>query len=308
LEAQSAGNLEIIERVIKNIRLGGSTNMYDGIEMGYKEILKNYNNKITNRIIVLSDAMTNTGVVDPEEMIKKSSTYNQENDIDFVMIGVGLDFNHQLTRQIADNGKNQIHFIHDTDDIKKVFMEEVSAILFSVAKDPILEITFEEGMEIQEIYGYQPRYGENKITIPLNKINAGLTQVIMTKFKIVNPEHEHLCLRTKLTYHDIAKNETVVLQQKIELTPLGGWQQKNVDMLADPEVKKNYHIADMALCLKQMAEAFSINKICAARKKLNERIQQVRTAYSSEMDTDIRYMLNILETYNGRLQLLANND
>jgi len=308
LASQSAGDLPNVEAAIKSIRLGGSTNMYDAIVLSYEEILKQYSPDITNRIIVLTDAITNTGVVDPEEMIVKSSKYHAENEIDFAMIGVGVDFNHELTRQIADNGKNQIHFIHNADDIKKVFIDEVSALLSPVARNPILEIELEEGLELQELYGYQPQFGKNKITIPLNKMNAGLTQVVMARFKVVNPTHEHLCLRAKLSYYDIAKKKDVVQKQKIELTPTNGWQSNTIDMLADLEVKKNFRIAEMALCLKNMAEAFAINKACVARRTLNENIQKVRSAYPTEMDTDVAYMLKILETYNERLQLLARND
>jgi len=308
LEAQSAGNLKVIESVIKNIRLGGSTNMYDGIRMSYEETLKNYKADQTNRIIVLTDAMTNTGVVDPEEMITKSEKYHKDYEIDFVMIGVGVDFNYALTRQIADNGKNQIHFIHNSDDIKKVFIDEVSAILSPVAKNPVLEVTFEEGLELERLYGYQPRHGNQKFSIDLKNMNAGLTQVVMAKFKVVNPKHEHLCLRAKLTYYDIQKRETVTLKQKIELTPLSGWQNEALNPLVDLEVKKNYTIAEMALCLKDMADAFAINKACVARRTLDETIQQVNSEYANEKDTDVQYMLKILETYVGRLQLLANND
>ena len=270
LEAQPASNIKAIESAIKNIRLGGSTNMYDGIVMGYEEILKNYQEGRTNRIIVLTDAMTNTGIVDPEQMIVKSSKYHKDYDIDFAMIGVGIDFNNKLTRQIADNGKNQIHFIHNADDIKKIFIDEVGAILYPVAKDPVLKITFEEGMELEQLYGYQPSYGENKITIHLNKMNAGLTQVVMAKFKVVNPTHEHLCLRTKLTYYDITKNESVVLNQKIELTPTNGWNNESIDMLTDLEVKKNYRIAEMALCLKKWPKLFQLIKLVLPAKHLTK--------------------------------------
>ncbi len=307
LQAQSVSNMSIIESAIRSIRLGGSTNLHDGISKGYQEILKNYSTEMTNRIIILTDALTNTGVVDPEEIIKANIEYKKERQIDFAMIGVGVDFNYALSRQITANGKNQIHFINDADDIKKIFIDEVESLLSPVAYDPVLEIEFGDQLELVEVFGYEPNYGKQHLTMNLNNMNAGLTQVVLLKVKARSGDGD-LKVKTRLKYYDVAKRKKLEIKESVALNAVNDWGRTAEDILKEPEVRRNFAIAEMAVCLKDMAEAFAINKACVARKRLTETTQKVNQEFAVEMDPDVKRMLDILQTYLDRLTVLANVD
>ncbi len=303
LPAQSASNIAIIEQAINKIQLGGSTNMHDGIISGYKETLKNYKKDKTNRVIILTDAITNTGVVDPEEIIKNTEPYNKEYNIDFAMIGVGVDFNYSLSRQMTSNSKTQIHFVNDADDIKKVFIDEVESLLAPVAKSPVLTIELPSGIELVQLYGYQPVINNQTIEINLNNIDAGLTQVVLGKVKLKNGIKKKNQLKASLSFNDIKKKSKVTLDATADLVQ--SKSQSLVDNLKDEDVKKNFMIAHMAQQLREMATLYAANDPQKAKDLLDITIGDVKKIFFGTTDEDIRRMLKILENYSGNLNTLA---
>lgn len=304
LPTQNVTNSAKIQEAISNIHLGGSTNLQDGIMLGFQEALKNDRTNVSSRVIVLTDAIANTGVIDPEKMIQNSQGYSAENSIDFAMIGVGVDFNYSLSRQLTQNGKNQIHFINDPDDIKKVFVNEVEALLYPAAKMPSIEIEFGENLELAQFYGYDPTVGNHTIRLNLNNMNAGLTQVILAKFKVKGGKKKGTNVKVKLNYFDIQKNQMVSQNLKTKLFIDNSWTDYN--MLQDRDVEKNYRIAQMAQDLKIMSEFHQKNQPFAAKGHLSLAIDSIKKEYPNPTDVDFLRMLNILENYMGRLNgLLA---
>ena len=304
LPTQNVNDLTKIQQAISSIQLGGSTNLHDGIMMGFKEALKNDRSNVSSRVIVLTDAIANTGVIDPEKIIQNSQGYSAENSIDFAMIGVGVDFNYQLSRQLTQNGKNQIHFINDPDDIKKVFVNEVEALLYPAAKMPSLEIEFGGILELDQFYGYDPTIGNQTIRLNLNNINAGLTQVILAKFKVKGGKKKGTNVEVKLNYFDVQKNKMVSQKVKTNLKIDNSWTAHN--MLQDRDMEKNYRIAQMAQDLKIMSEFYQKNQPFVAKGHLSLAIDSIKKEYPNPTDVDFLRMLNILENYMGRLNgLLA---
>lgn len=302
LPTQNVNDLTKIQQAISSIQLGGSTNLHDGIMLGFQEALKNDRKNVSSRVIVLTDAIANTGVIDPEKMIQNSQGYSAENSIDFAMIGVGVDFNYELSRQLTQHGKNQIHFINDPNDIKKIFVNEVEALLYPAAKMPSLEIEFGENLEVAQFYGYDPTMDNRTIRLNLNNINAGLTQVILTKFKVKGGKEKGTQVIVKLNYFDVQKNKMVSQKLRTNLEIDNSWTAHN--MLQDREVEKNYRIAQMAQDLKIMSEFYQKNQPFAAKGHLSLAIDSIKKEYPNPTDVDFLRMLNILENYMGRLNNL----
>ena len=304
LPTQNVTDLAKIQQVISNIQLGGSTDLDGGIMLGFQEALKNDRPNVSSRVIVLTDAIANTGVVDPEKMIQNRAGYTAENTIDFAMIGIGVDFNYDLSRKLTSSGKNQIHFINNPDDIQKIFINEVEALLYPVAKQSYLEIEFADNLELLQFYGYEPTTTNNTIRLNLNNINAGLTQVVLAKFKIKSGQRKRAKVTVRLNYFDIQKNKMVEQKVKTNLKIDNSWA--TYDMLQDKEVEKNFRIAQMAQDLKIMADFYKNNKPFAAKGHLSLAIEAIKKEYPNPTDADFLRMLNILENYMGKLDgLLA---
>src|SRR5262245_11102494 len=120
LPAQRLGDRRTVRRLIGEIEPDGSTNMHAGLMLGYREARKNYRKDATNRVILLTDGIANQGVIAPEKIARDSLRFNDEG-IDLSTIGVGLDLNKDLLRQLAKSGRGLFHFVEDGEDIEKVF-------------------------------------------------------------------------------------------------------------------------------------------------------------------------------------------
>ncbi|NQT40466.1 MAG: VWA domain-containing protein, partial [Planctomycetes bacterium] len=121
-------NLDRIHQVIETISAGGSTNMHAGLMLGYQQAREHFDKQKTNRVILLTDGIANTGVTEPERIVADSLKHN-EHGVDLSTIGLGNDLNHRLLRQLAKSGRGMIHFVGDSEDIQKTFIDELDSLL-----------------------------------------------------------------------------------------------------------------------------------------------------------------------------------
>lgn len=295
LPATNADNLGVMLSAIEKIYARGGTDLDKGILFGYKELVKNVSKQYVNRLVILTDALTNTGVLNPAEIVQHSEVYKQEYDIDFALIGVGVDFNNELSRKLTANDRCQIHFVHDATQIEKVFNDEAEALLSPVAKDVVMEIEIPNEIEISQTYGYSPIINGNKMSFSLKNMNAGLTQIFL--FKIKEKQAQSQALNIQLNYFDIQKNLAVV-ENVAAFYP----NEKKLKS-PDKEIEKNIIIAQMAQGLKDMANLYAKNEKNAAKGCISEALSQSKTKAIWQTDADIKRMQAILEKYVGDLEI-----
>lgn len=324
LPSTSASKKGRIKQAIRNIRAGGSTNLNDGLIQGYKQVASHYQEEGNSKVIMLTDALTNTGTVDPRKIVKNSRVYNKGQDIGISMIGVGVNFNNGLSRKLTDDARTSIHFINDAADIKKVFIDEVESLLSPRARDVELELSFGDGLELERVYGHEVERRGKQLRIDLKQMNSGLTQVVLAKFRLHHPGKVHHgpemgepgmkggmreCsgwrslveedpeLEAKLHFYDVQKKKRVTLSGSKRLHAERD-PEKRPDKLADPVVKKNYSIAYLAQGLKEMAKVNQKGDRSRAEKIAEQRLKAVQREYPSwKKDPDIERVAALLEKY-----------
>ncbi len=296
--ASRIGNGYELNRAIDSIQPDGSTNIHAGLMLGYKEALKNFRKDATNRVILLTDGIANQGVVDPKQIAAESSEFNGQG-IDLSTIGVGLDLNNDLLRTLATTGHGLYHFVSDEKDIEKVFVTEVQSLISSVAKKVEVSIDYDPNLEVEKIYGYVPRAGANRVSIGLENMNSGLTQVIMMRFRAKNISKNSYPVKVRLSYFDVKQQRMVEQVQELHLSANG---QQSYNLLADSEVKKNYTIAELAQSLADMTEAAKAKKYRDAENILNASVTETYRRFPNMEDKDIKFILNIIEGYQRDLK------
>src|SRR5215813_411988 len=182
MPARSLGDRGAVRQLIQQISPGGATNIHAGLMLGYEEARKNYRKNATNRVILLTDGIANRGETDPEKIAQHSLRFNDAG-IDLSTIGVGLDLNKDLLSQLAKSGRGLFHFVEDSQDIEKVFINEVQSLMSPVANDPNLTIQFDPNMKLDQIYGYNPKVDGNTVRIKLDNMNSGMTEVVLMRFR-----------------------------------------------------------------------------------------------------------------------------
>ena len=296
--ASRIGSGEGVGRAIDCLVPDGSTNLHAGLMLGYAEAKKNFRSGATNRVILLTDGIANTGITNPS-FIAQDSLANNAKGIDLSTIGVGLDLNNDLLRTLARSGRGLYHFISDYKDINKVFVNEVQSLMSSVAKDVRVQIKYGPGLQLEKVYGYQPGYGSGEVFIPLDDMNNGLTQVVMARFRTDLVGYE-LPVKVRLTYYDVKRRCRVEEVQEVRLMST---ESESCDLLADVEVKKNYTIAELADSLFQMAGLARSGDYSQALNALDGSVATAYRRYPNMEDEDIRFILGIVEGYQRDLKV-----
>lgn len=295
------GDADGLRRAIDCLVPDGSTNLHSGLMLGYAEAKRHFRSGATNRVILLTDGIANTGVVEPGRIAAESSEFNGQG-IDLSTIGVGLDLNNDLLRTLARSGRGLYHFISDYKDINKVFVNEVQSLISSVAKNVQVTIEYGPGLQLSKIYGYAPRYGNGSVTVTMDDMNNGLTQVVMAEFR-TDVLKSALPVKVRLSYFDVRRKCTVEEVQELRLVPA---ENDSCDMLADVEVKKNYTIAELADSLFRMANLARTGNYALAQGVLDTSLSTAYRRYPNMEDEDIRFIIDIVEGY--RRDLRAYNE
>ncbi|MEM7370201.1 MAG: VWA domain-containing protein [Bacteroidota bacterium] len=295
--AQLVGDGEALFQAINRLEVRGSTDLNRGILTGYRELLKYYDASRTNRLLILTDAITNTGVVDPNHIIGNSKEFEHTYEVDCAMICLGSNFQHELAREFTKSGRHSFHFVDDEEDLQKVFVDEVQGLLAPVATDPVLEIQFDPRLEIETFYGYEPIIQGNHIRLPLNQMNHGLTQVIMIKFhqKSGFPRSSP-SVEANLHYFDVKKGK------KHHLTASQALPHSHHHSALSPHLEhhKSYAIAVMAQGLKDMAIAHHNGQSSKAQAIVQETLDNHHRMISIGQvaeDADVSRVESILSSY-----------
>lgn len=299
LPATNVGNGQALRRVVNSIYPQGSTNLNAGLMLGYREALKNYEDGRTNRVILLTDGIANVGEVQPERIAQNSFSYNEEG-IDLSTIGVGANLDTNLLRTLAKSGRGLYHFVADNQDIEKVFVSEVQSLISPVARQVELNVDYDSMLEVEKIYGYEPRTKANAVSINLDDMNNGLTQVVLMKFRLKDDfvSDETHKVKVRLSYFDLKKGRMVTDVQEIDLQN----GRRVGRLLADVEVKKNYTIALLSQSLADMTEAAKRGDYRRAEAFLNASVGTARKNYPTMEDKDISYILKIVLDYQNNLR------
>src|SRR5262245_24716914 len=286
LPAQRVIDRGMINQAIRRIAPYGTTNLHAGLMLGYQEVCKNYRSGATNRVILLTDGIANEGVVDPEQIARNSQRFNDQG-IDLSTIGVGLELNKDLLRLLAQSGRGLFHFVADVQDIEKVFIDELQSLISPVAYNPNVEIDYGSDLELVQIYGYRPELRKNGVTLKLDNMNNGLTQVVLLRFRYAGnrPIPLRLPLKVRFTYDDLEKKQQIIRTEESFLTVNQGL---SGDLLKDPEIAKNYSIALLAEAIRLMALECEARRYQEAEVLLTTAIDKTYRRYPNLDDADIK--------------------
>src|ERR1044072_4761852 len=291
--ASKIGDREELRRLIRGIEPGSSTNIHAGLMLGYQEVLKNFNREGTNRVILLTDGIANQGVTNPSQIARESLSFN-DRGVDLSTIGVGLDLNKDLLRELAKSGRGLFHFVADAQDIDKVFLKEVQSLVAPVASEPNLEVKYGSDLELVQVYGYEPERIPGGLKIKLDNMNQGLTQVVLLRFRAKSRtlDAARPSVRVNFSYYDIEQKRQVTKDEAASLSVGRG-----TDMLRDPEVGKNFTIAQLAQAIHDMAVAVEAQRYKDAEHLLNAAIAKTYQRCPHLEDEDISHTLLIAQKY-----------
>ena len=284
---------EVIDRAIDRIEANGSTNLHAGLMLGYEQAQEHFDSKKTNRVILLSDGIANVGTTDSAAIAAESQRFSEQG-IDLATIGLGHNFNQELLRKLADEGRGVMHFVDDGQDIEKTFVDEIESLLVPVARQIELTIDFGDRDGLIEVYGYEPKRNGDKVSLELIDLNRGATQVVLAKIRTPN-RSTRVCVT--LSYLDANTRKPVECVNSIQIA-----NDDEQSDLANGDVRKNYVIARLANAIKKCVPEANQGDFKTANKKLSTAVSFARVHFEQGADEDVDRIIGIAKSYQSQVQ------
>ncbi len=139
------------QQAVHSIGSNGGTNLKAGLELGYQQVMANYRDEYTNRVLFLTD-----GVGESTGILEMAETYKEMN-INVSTIGVGTNFDLELMVELSKRGGGSSRFISDREEMEETFGSELDRMVVPVARNLRMKLELLQPAEILGTWGYQNR-------------------------------------------------------------------------------------------------------------------------------------------------------
>ncbi|MET9802812.1 von Willebrand factor type A domain-containing protein [Streptomyces sp. NPDC006368] len=152
------GNRDRVYSVVDALETSASTNVEAGVTMGYDTAVEGRREGATNRVVLLSDALANTGATEADTILERIDEERREYGITLFGVGVGSQYGDALMERLADKGDGHTTYVSTSEQARKVFVDQLPAHIELRARDAKAQVAFDPGT-VQEyrLIGYDNR-------------------------------------------------------------------------------------------------------------------------------------------------------
>ena len=162
-----------IMAAIDRLEANGSTAGGEGIRVAYKLAEANFIKGAVNRVLLATDGDFNVGITDSDSL-EDFVTRERETGVYLTCLGFGNDNYKDATMQkLAQAGNGNAAFIDTLNEARKVFVDQISGTLFTIANDVKIQIEFNPARVAEyRLIGYETRL-LNRTDFNNDKVDAG---------------------------------------------------------------------------------------------------------------------------------------
>ena len=163
LPSTPATQKDRIVSALEQLSAGGSTAGGQGIQLAYKVAVENLITNGNNRVILCTDGDFNVGVSSTGDLVRLIEE-KRKNDIYLTICGFGMgNYKDNRMEQISNAGNGNYFYIDSIHEAKKVFVKEMRANLFTIAKDVKIQVEFNPvRVKAFRLVGYENRVMANE--------------------------------------------------------------------------------------------------------------------------------------------------
>jgi Ca-activated chloride channel homolog len=158
LDSTNATQKDLILSAIENLQAGGSTNGGEGIQLAYALARKHFINKGTNRVILCTDGDFNVGITNQDDLTRLIEE-ESKSGVFLSVLGFGMgNLKDSTLEKLADKGNGNYAYIDTLKEANKVFVEQMTGTLITIAKDVKIQIEFNPSqVGAYRLIGYENR-------------------------------------------------------------------------------------------------------------------------------------------------------
>ncbi len=238
---------------VSQIQTRGGTNVPAGVELGYAEVMKNFRSGYTNRVLLLTDGLSNVGSTGA--LLDMADSF-RERGVNLSAIGVGTGYDPKLMEELARRGGGSSRFIADAKEMEKTFGSELDRMAVPAARDLRMKLEFRMPVEVLGTWGYENRVSGDTITYALPTLHHRDYETILARVRIL-PTAKHgptELARFTLEYKDVegvrhAADPVSVLVECVDAEePVAGF--------SDGMVMRSGTMLAFAQALKRIGDAY----------------------------------------------------
>ncbi|HEY0104786.1 MAG TPA: VWA domain-containing protein [Rhizomicrobium sp.] len=158
---------------LDQLQAGGSTAGGEGIRVAYRLAEANFIKGAVNRVLLATDGDFNVGITDPKAL-EDFIARERASGVYLTCLGFGNDNYQDATMQkLAQAGNGNAAFIDTLSEAHKVFVEQISGTLFTIANDVKIQVEFNPARVAEyRLIGYETRM-LNRTDFNNDKVDAG---------------------------------------------------------------------------------------------------------------------------------------
>ena len=158
LDSTNATQKDVILSSLENLQAGGSTNGGEGIQLAYALARKHFIPKGTNRVILCTDGDFNVGVTNQDDLTRLIEE-ESKSGVFLSVLGFGMgNLKDSTLEKLADKGNGNYAYIDTLREANKVFVEQMTGTLITIAKDVKIQIEFNPSqVGAYRLIGYENR-------------------------------------------------------------------------------------------------------------------------------------------------------
>lgn len=141
-----------LHAIVNRLQPRGSTDIFDGLQAGFRLLGDAPASERQNRVIFLSDGNATAGDTSQDHILAMAAS-RVKLGIGLTTIGVGDDFDVELMRGLAEQGAGNFYFLEDPSAATEVFTEELDFFMQPLALDVQVSAAAGPGYQFGEVVG-----------------------------------------------------------------------------------------------------------------------------------------------------------
>lgn len=152
------GHRDRVHSVVDELEPTDSTNVEAGVTTGYDVAVEGRRKDATNRVVLLSDALANTGETEAEAILERIDDARRDHGITLFGVGVGSEYGDDLMERLADKGDGHTTYVSTEREARKVFVDQLPRHVELRARDAKAQVAFDPQTVKQfRLVGYENR-------------------------------------------------------------------------------------------------------------------------------------------------------
>lgn len=291
MPARKVINKALIKEHINRLDVGNTTNLFDGIAAGASQIASVYSGNYVNRALLFTDGDPTAGIKDFSSIVGLVGE-QKSRGITITALGFGNEYNEELLAGIARKAGGNYYYITRPDLIPEVFRKELETLMTVVARNLKLGINLSRWVQVRQIYGHLPTFGNRIAETTLPDVERGSAESALVELEFgPRPAGTYRIARVEVTYDDSVTGRAERLTEDVvlEFTPDEALVAANVNQQVQREIEvalasRNLERTVMGMRTQQISPAAAVQEL---ERTMSILVQQGKTLQAQEIQQAI---------------------